>query len=167
MTIAQRIARPAVGVLVIAHAWAHTVLPLRGLIAPETLSQNFMPLICYGTALLGFSAAGVGILGVWPFTLATRQLLVVASAYSLVSLEILGHSDLWWGAAIDVVLLLVGVTGLIWTPSGSGRGPAPPSARSGHGHRGGISRLYRHRGDVAGVSCVGDDGSRAWPGAAG
>jgi len=113
MTIAQRIARPAVGALVIAHAWAHTVLPLRGLIVPETLSENFMPLICYGTALLGFSAAGVGILGVWPFTLATRQLLVVASAYSLVSLEILGHSDLWWGAAIDVVLLLVGVTGLI------------------------------------------------------
>ena len=122
MGIARSVARPVVGGLVIAHAWAHTALPLRGLIVPETLAENLMPLFCYGIALFGFSAAGVGILGVWPFRSATRQLLVIASAYSLVSLVILGHGDLWFGAAIDVVLLLAGVSGFIT------RLPAPAEA---------------------------------------
>jgi hypothetical protein len=117
--------RPLAGLLVIAHAWAHTVLPLRGLVAPETLAENFMPLICYGIALLGFSAAGLGILGVWPLTLAYRQLLVVASAYSLVSLEILGHGSLWLGAVIDVLLLIVGLSGML------DRLPAPAPASGG------------------------------------
>ncbi len=42
--------RPMLGVLVIAHGWGHAVLPLRGLIVPETLAQDFMPMIFYGVA---------------------------------------------------------------------------------------------------------------------
>jgi hypothetical protein len=34
MSAALWVLRPAAGLLVIAHAWAHTVLPLRGLFAP-------------------------------------------------------------------------------------------------------------------------------------
>ena len=50
-------------------------------------------------------------LGVRPFTAATRPLLVIASGYSLVALWVMGHGDLWWGAAVDVVLFVVGLTG--------------------------------------------------------
>lgn len=114
MRLIARTLRPAVGVLVIAHGWAHAVLPLRGFVPAEYLGgQSLMPMIGYGVALFGFSAAGVGILGVSPFTLATRPLLMLASMYSLVSLAILGHHDLWWGSAFDVVLLLAGAIGLI------------------------------------------------------
>jgi hypothetical protein len=144
-----RMLRPLVGLAVVAHAWAHTVLPLRGLFAPETLAENFMPLICYGIALLGFSAAGVGILGVWPFTRAYRQLLVIAAAYSLVSLEILGHGNLWWGGMIDVVLLIVGVSGIL------DRLPAPAPTT------GGVRRALRTATAVAFLAYTGT--AVMWP----
>ena len=63
MSVGIRIVRPTAALLVIAHGWAHAVLPLRGFIASETLGQNFMPMILYGVAMLGFSAAGIGIIG--------------------------------------------------------------------------------------------------------
>jgi hypothetical protein len=103
--------RPAFALFVIAHGLSHTVLPMRGWMQPEHLDKDFMPVILYGTALLGFTAAGIGLLGLRPFTALTRPLLVVASAYSLVALWGMGHGDLWWGAAVDVVLLLTGLSG--------------------------------------------------------
>ena len=111
MTFTKSALRPAFALLVIAHGLAHAVLPMRGWINPETLGQDFMPAILYGVAILGFAIAGIGVLGVRPFTAATRPLMVVASAYSLVALWRMGDGDLWWGAAVDVVLFLVGLTG--------------------------------------------------------
>ena len=102
--------RQAFALLVIAHGLAHTVLPMRGWMQPETLARDFMPVILYGTALLGFCAAGIGLLGVRPFTAATRPLLVLASVYSLVALGLMGDGGLWWGATVDGALLLTGLT---------------------------------------------------------
>ncbi len=102
--------RQAFALLVIAHGLAHTVLPMRGWMQPETLAKDFMPVILYGTAILGFCAAGIGLLGVRPFTAATRPLLVLASGYSLVALGLMGDGGLWWGATVDVALLLTGLT---------------------------------------------------------
>jgi len=84
---------------------------MRGWMNPQTLATDFMPVILYGVAVLGYSAAGIGLLGVRPFTSAIRPLLVVASGYSLVSLWRMGHADLWWGAAVGAALFLVGLTG--------------------------------------------------------
>jgi hypothetical protein len=104
--------RPAFGLFVLAHGLAHAVLPLRGWMDPQSLALNFMPLILYGVAVLGFTIAGLGILGVRPCDAMARPLLVLASAYSLVAIWTMGSGDLWWGASVDFALLLTGLTGL-------------------------------------------------------
>lgn len=104
--------RRAFALLVIAHGLAHAVMPLRGWMAPDMLERNFMPLILYGTAVMGFTTAGIGLLGLTPFTSVVRPALVLGSAYSLVAIFIMGAGDLWWGAALDMVLLLTAFTGL-------------------------------------------------------
>ncbi|HEX6215655.1 MAG TPA: hypothetical protein VFZ38_12575 [Vicinamibacterales bacterium] len=104
--------RRAFGLLVIAHGLAHAVMPLRGWMEPDMLERNFMPLILYGTAVLGFTTAGIGLLGLTPFTAVVRPALVLASVYSLVAIFIMDAGDLWWGAALDVVLLLTALTGI-------------------------------------------------------
>lgn len=104
--------RPAFALFVIAHGLSHTVLPMRGWMNPEMLHRDFVPVVLYGVAILGFAIAGIGALGVRPFTAAARPLMVVASAYSLVAFWRMGHGGLWWGAGVDVVLFVVGLTGV-------------------------------------------------------
>ena len=60
MRVLQRCLRPAAALLVIAHGLAHSVLPLRGWMNPGMLGRNFMPLILYTVAVLGFTTAGIG-----------------------------------------------------------------------------------------------------------
>lgn len=103
--------RPAFALFVIAHGLAHAVLPLRGWVNPLALDSDFVPVILYSVAVLGFAIAGIGVLGVRPFAAAVRPVMVIASVYSLVALWRMGDGDLWWGAAVDVALFLVGVTG--------------------------------------------------------
>jgi uncharacterized protein YndB with AHSA1/START domain len=118
MSVNRTMWRPFAAALVIAHGWAHAVLPLRGLFEPEQVAQNFMPVILYGGAMLGFTAAGLGLLGIRPLTRFVRPLLAVAAVFSLVSLEILGQWELWWGGVIDVVLLVGGLSGVLsWRPA--------------------------------------------------
>jgi uncharacterized protein YndB with AHSA1/START domain len=104
--------RPAIALIVIAHGLAHAVLPLRGWMDPGMFQRDFMPLILYGVAMLGFTMAGVGLLGVKPFTAIVRPVLVIASTYSLVAIWRMGSGELWWGAALDGVLFVTGLTGL-------------------------------------------------------
>ena len=120
--------RPAFALFVIAHGLAHAVLPMRGWMNPETLGKDFVPVILYGVAVLGYAIAGLGVLGIRPFAAAARPLMVIAPVYSLVALWRMGHGDLWWGAAVDVALFLVGVTGAYQ------RLPAPAA------HRGPVRR---------------------------
>lgn len=111
MPFAKSLLRPAFAVFVIAHGLAHAVLPMRGWMNPETLGRDFMPVVFYGVAILGYAVAGLGIAGVRPFPAAVRPLMVIAPVYSLVALSRMGHGDLWWVAAVDVMLLMVGLTG--------------------------------------------------------
>lgn len=104
--------RPALALLVIAHGLAHAVLPLRGWMDPDMFQRDFMPLILYGVAVLGFTTAGIGLLGVTPFAAIVRPALVVSSAYSLIAIWRMGAGDLWWGAGFDVVLFFTGLIGL-------------------------------------------------------
>lgn len=104
--------RPAFGVFLIAHGLAHAVLPLRGWMDPKMLAHDFVPLILYGVAVLGFVIAGLGVLNIRPFTLVVRPTLVLAAAYSLIAISRMGAGSLWWGASVDVALLLIGLTGL-------------------------------------------------------
>jgi fumarate reductase subunit D len=112
MPFATPALRRALALLVIAHGLGHAVLPLRGWMRPDMLDKDFMPLILYGTAVLGFTTAGIGLFGLTPFSAVVRPALVLASGYSLVALFTFGAGDLWWAAALDVVLLLIGLTGI-------------------------------------------------------
>ena len=104
--------RPVLALLVIAHGLAHAMLTPRGWMEPAMLERDAMPLILYTVATVGFTVAGIGLLGVTPFTSAVRPLLALASAYSLVAIWHLGAGTMWWSAPFDVVLFLIGVTGL-------------------------------------------------------
>lgn len=104
--------RPAIALIVIAHGLAHSVLPLRGWMQPDMFDWNFMPMLLYAVAMLGFTVAGLGLLGISPFRAAVRPCLVLASAYSLVAIFAAGQGDLWWGAVLDGVLLLTGLSGI-------------------------------------------------------
>jgi len=72
--------RRALALLVIAHGLAHAVLPLRGWLQPDLFENDAMPLILYGVAVMGFTTAGIGLLGVTPFAAVVRPALVLASA---------------------------------------------------------------------------------------
>lgn len=102
--------RPAFGVFVIAHGLAHAVLPLRGWMDPARPSLDVMLFILYSVAVLGFTIAGLGVLNIRPFTSLMRPVMVVASAYSLIAIGVSGQTGMFWGAAVDVTLLLTGLT---------------------------------------------------------
>jgi hypothetical protein len=111
MQVIRAVLRPALAFLVIAHGLAHAVLPAGGW-DPGMFERDFMPLILYGTAVIGFTTAGIGLLGVTPFTTVVRPFLVVASAYSLVAISRFGQDAFEWGIALDVILLLTGLSGV-------------------------------------------------------
>ena len=111
MRIIRAGVRPALGLLIIAHGLAHSVLPMRGWIDPARLSSDFMPFILYFVAVSGFTIAGLGLMGLRPFASMMRPAMVLGAAYSLVAIWRFGQGGLWWGAGLDVVLLLAGLTG--------------------------------------------------------
>lgn len=111
MRVIRAGAKPAFGVLVIAHGLAHARLPIDEWLDSGRLSHDSMPLILFTVAVLGFVAGGLGVVGLRPFASVARQAMVLASAYSLVLIWRFGQGDLWWGASVDAVLFLTGLTG--------------------------------------------------------
>jgi uncharacterized protein YndB with AHSA1/START domain len=103
--------RPAFGLFVIAHGLAHAVLPLRGWMDPTRPALSAIPVMFYGVTVLGFTIAGLGAFGLRPFKALMRPALVLASAYSLIAISFTGPGNLGFGAAIDLILLIVGVSG--------------------------------------------------------
>lgn len=95
------------GWLVIAHGLSHAVLPMRG--SMPLAGGEGVPVLLWGVSMVGFVAAGLGLLGQRPFDRIISPLLVLASAYSLTGIFVLGDSRLWLAASVDVPLLLVGV----------------------------------------------------------
>ena len=99
------------GVFVIVHALAHAVIPMRGWIDPTLIYLSVIPQILYSVAVVGLMIAGLGLLGVPLLWRGTRPALVLGSAYSLILLWFGGRDPLWWAVGIDVVLLVIGVSG--------------------------------------------------------
>lgn len=121
------------GLLLIAHGVSHAVLPLRGSGAPLFPDTDWTPMILYCVAMIGFVTAGLGVLGVRPMDRMISESMILASIYSLVGMLRLGHSDLWLGAAFDIVLVPVavwrGYTG--WFPRSSVGGARAMLATAG------------------------------------
>jgi hypothetical protein len=97
------------GWLVIAQGLSHAMLPLRGAIGLAVLLDDVIPAGLYGFGMVGFVAAGLGLLGVTPLARAISPLLVLASGFSLIAIVRFADASLWFGAVCDVALLLVGL----------------------------------------------------------
>ena len=104
--------RPALGLLVIAHGLAHAALPLRGWFDPARIGSDFTPVLIYWTAVIGFTLAGLGMLGVRRLEPIVRPALVLASAYSLVGMWVMGSGGMWGARSLDAALFLIGITGI-------------------------------------------------------
>lgn len=128
MRVIRAAVKPAFGILVIAHGLVHAALPIREALTSSALAIDFMPLILLGVAMLGFSTAGLGVFGVWPFSLLMQPAMVLASAYSLVLMWRFWQADLWFGAAVDVALCLTGLTAAYRHFPDSHDAPASPAA---------------------------------------
>src|SRR5687768_4033862 len=99
----------ALGWLVIAHGLSHAVLPLRGSLAPAMQIDDWMPVGLYAIGMVGFVAAGLGLLGLRPLDRAISPLLVLASGLSLVAIVRFADPTLWFGAVCDAALLVIGL----------------------------------------------------------
>jgi len=99
----------ALGWIVIVHGLTHAVLPLRGALAPALLIDDWVPVALYTISLIGFVAAGLGLLGLRPLDRAISPILVVAAGLSLVAIARLGDPGLWWGGVLDVALFVLGL----------------------------------------------------------
>jgi hypothetical protein len=97
------------GWLVITHGLAHAVLPLRGATAPAFLVGDWIPVGLYMLTMIGFVAAGLGILGIKPLDGAIGPLLVLSAGLSVVAVVRMGDPTLWPGAAFDLVLVGIGL----------------------------------------------------------
>ena len=97
------------GWLVIAHGLSHALVPLRGSIAPAPAIDDWTPVVLYVVAMVGFVAAGSGLLGVRPLNSAICPLLVLASGLSLVAIVRFSDRSLWFGGACDIALLVLGL----------------------------------------------------------
>jgi azurin len=96
------------GWLVIAHGLSHAVLPMRGSIAP-LMGGDWIPVALYAVSMIGFVAAGFGMLGMRPFDRVISPLLVLSSAWSMIAIFVLGDRSLWFGFACDAALWLIGL----------------------------------------------------------
>ena len=106
--MAQRLVH-LLGWLAIAHGLAHAVLPLRGLSADSVPAGDWMPVVLYVLAMVGYVAAGLGLIGALPLRRFASPMLVLASVYSLVGMTILGARSLPAGVVLSGGLLLVGL----------------------------------------------------------
>ena len=108
--------RPAFGLFIVAHGLAHAVLTPREWMEPSRLATDFMPLILYGVAATGFTAAGLGVLRLNPLKWTVRPAMVLAAAYSLIAISRFGQGGMWWSAVADVALFFIGLSGVFLFP---------------------------------------------------
>jgi len=101
--------RTLLGLLSIAHGLSHAVLPLRGAGPPLFPDTDWMPVVLYATAMIGFVIAGLGVLGIRPMDRGISYAMALAAAYSFVGITRLGHADLWFGAWFDIVLFPIAI----------------------------------------------------------
>jgi hypothetical protein len=97
--------RSALGILVMLHALAHAVLPLRGVLEypPPTLASA-ITVAAYSVALVTLFAAGIGILGSHLFGRQVTRLMGVGLVSSVVALTAGWDPAAWWGLALDAGL---------------------------------------------------------------
>jgi hypothetical protein len=143
MRAARSALRVILGLALIVHGLANAVYPLRGLDAVAPGQWMLTVTALYVVAILGFVAAGLGVLGVRPLRATVMPLVLVAGVCTIGSQWRLTDADLWPGVVLS--LLLPPATAL-WATFD--RRPV------------GINRRLRMAGDAVGLALL------AWVGVA-
>jgi hypothetical protein len=102
--MACRSARIALGIALVLHGLGNAVLPLRGVdhLAPGQWSAGMI--LLYEVAILGFIAAGLGVLGIRILRGVAGGVAMVSGAASLMAWFALGQRDLWLGMMLSALL---------------------------------------------------------------
>ena len=97
---------PLLGLVMIMHGLGHAVLPLRGAgVLEGDAWTHALTAACYTIAIIGFVAAGVGVLGS-VFRRYAWWLVLIAAVASMIAFRMLGDLDLWPGMLLDLILPL-------------------------------------------------------------
>ena len=127
MTIIRRLTPAALGLALVLHGLALTVLPLRG--ADAAVPGAWLPLVTafWVLAVVGFVAAGLGVLGVRPLRGAIIPCALTAGVAALAAQFWQADTDLWPGVVFSSTLPLLATLQAV--VSRSGVRPAHPRWR--------------------------------------
>ena len=112
MTLIRAGLRPAFALFIVAHAFAHALLPWQEFLTPASRAIDEGPVILLSVIGVGYAIAALAVIGMRPLAALGRAAMVLASAYSLIAIWRMGQGDLWWGVPVDLALALIGLTGL-------------------------------------------------------
>ena len=97
------------GVLAIAHALSHVLLPMRGAFEPAYLISDYTPILLFVASTSGFLIAGIGLLGWRVLNIFISPLLVLSSGLSSVAILHLGDGDLIGGIVLNAAFFFLGL----------------------------------------------------------
>jgi uncharacterized protein YndB with AHSA1/START domain len=100
------VVRLGLGLLLVSHALAHAVLPIRGVIGwpPVTLTEALAG-ASFGVAVVALFAAGIGLLGSRVFGRFAMRLFGTGVLASVLALTLAWDERSWWGLAIDALVI--------------------------------------------------------------
>jgi hypothetical protein len=116
VTAVRRLALIALGVLVLLHGLALSVLPLRGADSAGTGSWHPPVTALYVVAIIGFVAAGLGLLGVRPLRRGILPCVLTAGIAALGAQFWERSADLWFGVVLNNALPLLATLGALMLP---------------------------------------------------
>ena len=120
MSMRRRLTGIALGLGLVLHGLGHAVLPMRAvdIVAPGVLAPTATAL--YVMAMLGFIAAGLGVLGVRPLTRAVVPIVMMAGVFGLTVQLWDFDASLWPGVVLSATLpILTTLYAVLWMPASS------------------------------------------------
>jgi hypothetical protein len=117
--MARTFARIALGTALVLHGLGNAVLPLRGVDQLGPGQWSAWIIVLYELAILGFVAAGLGVLGIRMLRRVAREAAIVSGAASLIGWFELGQRDLWLGLILNVLLPYLTIVWLRWSQPAS------------------------------------------------
>jgi hypothetical protein len=103
-TLLRTTLHTALGIALLLHGLANAVFPLRGVGTLPAGDWSLPLTLLYVVAIVGFVAAGLGVLGVRPLTRLVLSTAFAGGAASLIAHAVLGDRDLWLGMALSAAL---------------------------------------------------------------
>jgi hypothetical protein len=116
MKIRQRLVSVALGLAMLVHGLGHAVLPLRGVdvVAPGVLAPAIT--VLYVIAMLGFVAAGLGMLGVRPLSRVVVPIALMAGVGGLGAQVWRADPTLWTGIILSATLPVLATLHIAYLP---------------------------------------------------